>query len=84
MAIDDFMERFEEIAKKRKAPKGKFRVLGVDKFDGEDWIEGNYKTLDKALRIARDKTDDARRYASDSSIATVYYVYDDKGNYRGP
>ena len=70
-----------------KAPKGKFRVLGIDKYEtpGEGhWVDGDYDKLEVALSSARDKTRKAATSASHASIATVYYVYDDKGVFLGP
>lgn len=69
-----------------KAPPGKFRILGIDKFHppGEDdWVHGDYDSLDEALRIARHLTKDASKDSTSPDIATVYYVYDDKGSYMG-
>ena len=60
--------------------------MGIDKFHppGEDdWIQGDFDTLEEALSLARQKTQDASKLATDSSIATVFYVYDDKGVYKG-
>lgn len=68
----------------RIAPPGKYRVLGVDKFDGEHWVEGDYDTRAEAEAIAIAETADAVPLASDKSVATVYYVYDDTGKYLGP
>ncbi|MBI5213853.1 MAG: hypothetical protein HY957_10890 [Nitrospirae bacterium] len=68
------------------APKGKYRIIGIDKFHppGTDhWLVGDYYDLETALKIARAKTEEAKPLATSSSIATVYYVYDDKGWYRG-
>lgn len=37
----------------RKPRRGyNFRVVGVDTFDGGDWIVGDYKTLEEAKRNA--------------------------------
>jgi hypothetical protein len=69
-----------------KAPKGKFRIVGIDKFEipGEGhWVEGDYDSLDEALRIARNNTREASGDATDSSMATVFYVYDENGSYLG-
>ena len=71
------------VADMRKSSEGKYTVIGVDKFDGEDWVQGTYKDAKTALRIAQEKTEEARRYASDISIATVYYAYDPQGRYLG-
>jgi len=73
----------EKVADKRKSDSGKCRVLGVDKFDGEDWIHGEYDTPQQALREARTMTKDAMKLASDSTIATVYYAYGPSGKYLG-
>lgn len=54
-----------------KAPKGKFRVIGVDTFDGGDWIEGDFKTKAEALQKAKEK----------GATMLKTHVYDDKGNH---
>ena len=69
-----------------KAPPGKFRVVCIDKFHPpgeEDFVRGDYDSLEKALSLARQWTQEASKLATDSSIATVFYVYDDKGVYKG-
>jgi hypothetical protein len=68
----------------RIAPPGKYRVLGVDKFANEHWIKGDYDTRAEAEAVAVTETAEAAPHASDKSIATVYYVYDDTGKYLGP
>lgn len=35
-----------------KAPKGKFRVVKVDTFDRDDWVDGDYDTLNTAKENA--------------------------------
>ena len=67
----------------RKSDDGKYKVLGIDKFDGDDWLHGTYDTAEEALKEAREKTKEAMSSASDKSIATVFYAYDPKGNYLG-
>ena len=37
----------------RKAPPGKFRVVGVDTFDGTDWCESDFATKEEAVRYAQ-------------------------------
>ena len=69
-----------------KAPKGKFRIIGIDKFEipGEGhWVVGDYDTREEALKIARYRTRNASKDATDPSIATVFYVYDENGGYLG-
>jgi hypothetical protein len=67
----------------RVASPGKFRVLGIDTFDNEHWVEGEYDSEEQALETARAKTKEAAPSASDASIATVYYAYNDQGKYLG-
>lgn len=56
---------------KLKAPKGKYRVVCVDTFDGGDWVSGDFDTLAEAKKHA------------DSKGGTMQkaYVYDDTGRY---
>lgn len=54
-----------------KAPKGKFRVIGVDTFDGTDWIDGDFKTKEEAFAKANSKGGEMLKT----------HVYDDKGNH---
>lgn len=55
----------------RTAPKGKFRVIGVDTFDGGDWKYDDYKTLAAAKKFVDEET-------KGKQMLKVY-VYDDKG-----
>lgn len=63
--IDDQFTRF--------APAGKFRVIGVDTFDGGDWIQGDFDTKEAALKTAQEK----------GGNMTRMYVYDDAGKHVG-
>jgi hypothetical protein len=54
-----------------KAPPGKFRVIGVDTFDGTDWIYGDYKTRDEAIKLANE--------IGGTMLKT--HVYDDQGKH---
>lgn len=55
-----------------KAPKGKFRVVGVDTFSHEDWVYGDYDSLQEAKDFAKEK----------GGNMNMVYVYDDKGEYK--
>ena len=55
----------------RKAPEGKFRVVGVDTFDGTDWVQGDRDTLEKAKELADEK----------GSAMTKMHVYNDQGEH---
>ena len=59
----------------RNAPKGKFRVIGVDTFDGSDWVEGDFDTLEEAQKHIYKKTKDEQML--------VMHIYDDSGQYCG-
>ena len=54
-----------------KAKKGKFRVIGVDTFDGTDWIEGDFETKQIAIDIAIKKGGEMLKT----------HVYDYQGNH---
>ena len=58
----------------RKASKGKFRVIGVDTFDGGDWVEDDFDTLEKARKHASKRTKGKQMLKM--------YVYDDTGSHR--
>ncbi len=58
---------------------GKTRVIGVDLFDHEDYIVGDYNEKNEALEVARNKN-----HARRGSMDDIYYVYNDKGEYLHP
>mgnify|MGYP001559318669 CR=1 FL=1 len=58
----------------RKAPNGKFRVIGVDTYDGENWVEGDFDTLEQATKHAYEHTKDKNMLKM--------HVYDDTGHHR--
>lgn len=55
----------------RQAPMGKFRVLGVDTFEGPfaDYLIGDYEREHDAILIAKDS----------AGTMNPVYVYDDRG-----
>jgi len=57
----------------RRAPPGKFRVIGVDTFDGGDWVDGDYDTLEEAIKKADEK-------GKNASMLKLH-VYDDTGEH---
>lgn len=79
----ELKERMMKLEEKIISKEGKFTVLGIDKFDGTDWVEGRYDSKEKALEIARKKTREAMPLSTDQSIATVYYAYSPEGKYLG-
>lgn len=54
-----------------RAPKGKYRVIGVDTFDGptEDYLIGDYDSEDKAREACKDH----------GGVMNPTYCYDDTG-----
>jgi hypothetical protein len=55
----------------QKAPKNKFRVIGVDTFSNEDWSYGDFKTKEEAIKVAKEK----------GGTMNKVHVYDDKGKH---
>lgn len=55
----------------RQAPKGKFRVVGVDTFDGGDWVQQDCDSLDEAIEVAK----------KNGGQMTKMHVYDENGNH---
>lgn len=59
----------------RNAPPGKFRVVGVDTFDGTDGVDGDFDTLALAeAYIAK---------AIEGQEMLKMHIYDDQGNHVG-
>lgn len=98
--LDDILhkhiQKAEGVAQKIKAPPGEFRVVGIDKYDGSDWVQGDFDSMEEALQTARSKTSEARKNMLELNdevdgsprspcynIATVYYAYNSQGNYLG-
>lgn len=57
----------------RRAPSGMFRLICVDTFDRNDWIEGDYASRTEAM-------DQARRLGGPMLKA---HIYDDHGRHVG-
>lgn len=64
------------MATELKAPTGKTRVVGVDLFDHDDYLVGDYDSRDEAFRVA-----DEHNTRRSGSMDNIYYVYDDEGHY---
>jgi len=54
-----------------KAPIGKYRVVGVDTFDGTDWVKGDYDSPEEAIRVAN----------MHGGTMLKTHVYDDRGRH---
>ena len=61
---------------RQNIPQGKFRVIGVDLFDHEDYVKKDCDTQEEAFQIA-----DNHNRQREGSMDTVCYVYDDQGKY---
>ena len=55
------------------APEGKFRVVGVDTFDGTDWVDGDFDTRSEAIASAA--------LRAKGAVMMKLHVYDDRGNH---
>ena len=73
----------QRVTNLKRSPNGKYRVIGIDRFDGEDWLQNEYNTPQEALEEARRLTREAMPSATSETIATVYYAYDPEGNFLG-
>ncbi len=58
-----------------KAPKEMYRVVGVDTFDGTDWVWGDYANLEDAKAIVEYR-------AKKGGPMLKYYAYDEQGKLR--
>lgn len=56
-----------------KAPRGLYRVVGVDAFSGEDWVDGDFPSRASAITHARDRVVGKQMLKM--------HVYDDQGNH---
>jgi hypothetical protein len=65
---------------RKKAPRGKYRVIGVDMFSNEDYLVGDYKNIIEAMGVLVQKNQDAQKQGT---LPDRYYAYDDKGRYIG-
>lgn len=54
-------------------PAGLYRVIGVDTFSGEDWVEGDFATAEEALTAANNR----------GGTMLKMHVYNDKGRHIG-
>lgn len=55
----------------RKAPKGKFRIVGVDTFDGSDWVYKDVDTFEEAKKFADEE----------GGVMLKVHVYNDEGEH---
>ena len=81
-SLEHVFREFPEL----KPPKGKFRIIGIEKFEipGEaHWIVEDLENSEEAIKKAREMTKNASKDAAHPSVATVFYVYDENGEYLG-
>ncbi len=70
------MAQNTESATELKAPPGKFRVVGIDLFEHEDYLVDDCESREAAYDVA-----DEHNRARTGPMSDVYYVYDDQGTY---
>ncbi|MDE1827063.1 hypothetical protein DYY67_1158 [Candidatus Nitrosotalea sp. TS] len=69
-----------------KPPKGKFRIMGIDKSEAPGkghWVVEDLDDSEMAVRKAREMTRHASKDAPHPSEATIFCVYDHNGTYLG-
>jgi len=59
-----------------KAPPGKTRVIVIDLFSHFDCLVDDFPSREEAIKVA-----DGFNSRRTSKMDSVYYVYDDQGNY---
>jgi len=79
----DLAAKIRRVGKLRQTGDGRCRVLGIDRYSGEDWIAGTFDSPAEALQAARSESRRSISNATDASVSTVYYAYDPEGNYLG-
>ena len=57
------------------APPGQYRVVGVDTFDGTDWVAGDFPTLASVQGFLA-------RHTKKVGMLKMY-IYDDQGRLQG-
>lgn len=63
-------------------PKGKWRVIQVDMFDGDNSVIGNYDSKEKAIDIANSERKRVlAKQLGSKSLIDRFYVYDEQGNF---
>lgn len=80
--LDPVFREFPEL----KPPKGKYRIIGIEKFEspGEGhWVVEDLDSSEEAIKKAREMTKNASKDAAHPSVATVFYAYNEKGEYLG-
>ncbi len=81
-SVDSVFREFPEL----KPPKEKFLIIGIEKFEipGEGhWVVEDFDTREEAIKKATEMTKNASKDATHPSVATVFYVYDENGEYLG-
>lgn len=81
--LDNLSKKVKEVRNICKASPGKYRIVMIDRFDNQESIYSEKDDRDAAVSEAKYLTEDGKRYTDDSSMATVFYAYDDQGNYLG-
>ena len=66
-----------------EAPPGKFRVIGIDKWDNSDWLVGDFDSLDAAKEGALKAQKENAYAGSDKEHIGTHYIYNDRGNFLG-
>ena len=61
----------------RRAPEGKFRVVGYDQYDYTDYVVEDFATAQEAGQVARSRA--AVPNGIPTSFSDLFFVYDDRG-----
>jgi len=78
-----FMERIDQM---RDSHPDHYKIIGVDMFDGTDWIEGIYDAEEEAFEVAHKERKIAlggKPEGPDQYMNTQYHVYAPNGDFLG-
>lgn len=65
-----------------EALPGKIRVVGIDRWDNDDWLVGDYDSPEEALEAAI-KEQKENDFCNHEKCIGTHYFYDDKGSFLG-
>lgn len=81
--FDAAVRNAQRVTQLRKNDDGKFRVIGLDKYDSEDWLEGEFDSAEEAIEVAERRTNESKANCTSADVATVFFAYNPNGEYLG-
>lgn len=60
----------------RKAPNGKYRVIGYDQYDYSHYVVEDLDTIEQAIELLKERSSQAN--AIPTSFSDIYFIYNEK------